>query len=366
MKTPRERAVVLREGEVTFSRRVYECPCCRRSHAPVDEELGVMPHERLSRGVRELASWHASRSSFEDAAETLAHCHGLAVSSSEVARVAHAEGARLAGAQGEIEERWSEPVTGDAPVYPPEIEAKNLVLELDGTVVLTRAGEEHKTVWCGRGFDAGMREEDESGRPFIVDSRYTAQAGTLDEFEHSFLALANRMGARSARRIAVVADGAEPLWNLVERCVPHAVQIQDFWHVAERLHGLARDLWSKEEEQRENAGRWRVLLSEGHVDELIAVLRASRRAARGARRRRLTEEIGYLEKGRHRMDYPRYRREGWPVGSGAIEGTCKHLVKERFNLTGARWRRGQIQDVLSLRVAQFNKEWDRHWEHRAA
>ena len=36
------------------------------------------------------------------------------------------------------------------------------------------------------------------------------------------------------------------------------------------------------------------------------------------------------------MDYARFEREGWPIGSGAVEATCKHLVKERFCVTGAR------------------------------
>lgn len=36
------------------------------------------------------------------------------------------------------------------------------------------------------------------------------------------------------------------------------------------------------------------------------------------------------------MNYPRYRAEGGVVGSGTVVGTCKHLVKESYNVTGAR------------------------------
>lgn len=196
----------------------------------------------------------------------------------------------------------------------------------------------------------------------IIESRYAAGSGTLEQFKHDFLALANRMGARGAHRIAVVADGAEPLWNLVRECIPGPIEIQDYWHVCERLHGLAADLFGSEsEEKKEAAKSWSGLLWEGKVNELIEELYLLRRGKRGKKRKRLSGEIGYLEKGRHRMDYARYREEGWPIGSGAIEGTCKHLVKERFGLTGARWRRDQIQDVLALRLAQFNGEWDDYW-----
>lgn len=367
VRTLRKRTVVLREGEVTFSRRVHECPACRRSHAFLDEELGLRPRERFSRGVRELVCWHTPRSSFEDAVETLSHCHGIEISHSEAARLTHEEGARIAEAQADLSERWCEPVRRDTPVFPPEIDAEDLVLQLDGTVVLTRAGEEHKNVWCGRGFEASARTDNGAGRPMLVDSRYAAGAGTLEEFKHDFLALANRMGARGAKRIAVVADGAEPLWNLVRECIPNPIEIQDYWHVCERLHGLAADLYGSEiEEKKKRAKQWCHQLWEGRVSSLITELCALRRGKRGKKRKRISEEINYLEKGKHRMDYARYRAEGWPIGSGAIEGTCKHLVKERFGITGARWRREQIQDVLALRLAQFNGEWNGYWQKKAA
>ena len=62
------------------------------------------------------------------------------------------------------------------------------------------------------------------------------------------------------------------------------------------------------------------------------------------------------------MDYARYEKQGWPIGSGAVEGTCKHLVKTRFGVTGARWRRKNIGKILALRLALFNNEWDKYWD----
>jgi len=45
-------------------------------------------------------------------------------------------------------------------------------------------------------------------------------------------------------------------------------------------------------------------------------------------------EIQYLEKGRERMDYARYEREGLPIGSGAVEGTCKQPTSPKQPLFG--------------------------------
>jgi hypothetical protein len=66
------------------------------------------------------------------------------------------------------------------------------------------------------------------------------------------------------------------------------------------------------------------------------------------------------------MDYVRYESEGLIIGSGAVEGTCKHLVKQRFNLTGARWKRNRIKYVLSLRLSLFNEEWEEDWSNLRA
>lgn len=365
----RRRTILLREGKIAFFRPVFECPSCRCSRAPLDEELGAGPREHLSRGVRELACWHAAQSSMEAAARTLEHCHGLAVSTSQIERLVHREGARILEVQEEREERWSAPITEESPVLAPEIRSETLVVEFDGTVVLTRPGEENKTVWVARAFDCkGRGEKEQSGRPFIAGpSRYAAGAATLEDFEHQILALANRMGARGAGRIVVVADGAEPLWNVLSRRLPGAVQIQDYWHVCEHLCGLARELYGEGSAEAAAAmALWKHLLWEGQMDSLLADLRERRKLRRGAKRARLDDEIRYLEKGRHRMDYPRYRAEGWLMGSGAVEAACKKVVKERFALTGARWGRGNIKDMLALRIALANDEWEQHWQHEAA
>ena len=39
----------------------------------------------------------------------------------------------------------------------------------------------------------------------------------------------------------------------------------------------------------------------------------------------------------------------------------KPLVKHRFNLTGARWRRNNIEPILALRLSMFNEEWEDDW-----
>ena len=214
-------------------------------------------------------------------------------------------------------------------------------------------------VYCARGYDGAARCE-KGGREMIAGpSRFAASGESLEEFKHSLDALANCLGARSAKDVAFIADGAPALWAMADERLPGAVQIQDFWHVSEHLFALARALRGEGTPEARQAGeRWKAMLHEGQVGEIIEELTALRKAHRGEKRKRLADEIRYLEQGRHRMQYPRYRQEGWPIGSGAVEATCKHLAKERLRVTGARWKRASIPAVVALRPCRANEEWD--------
>ena len=57
------------------------------------------------------------------------------------------------------------------------------------------------------------------------------------------------------------------------------------------------------------------------------------------------------------MDYQRYLALGWPIGTGVVEGACRHLVKDRFELAGMRWSKAGAQSLLDLRSVAFNGDW---------
>jgi hypothetical protein len=280
--------------------------------------------------------------------------------------VVNEEGTRVARDQREREAHYMAPVDREHPAPKPEIQCKRLVLQADATCVLTVEDEDHKSVYCGVAFDADARgQKDQSGRRFITEKRYTASGGAMEDFGHRLKALAYRMGMRRAEATAFIADGARCLWRWAEDNLPKGtVLIQDFWHVFERLSQLAQDLYDEACEEKRTT--WKTQLREGRVDEIIAELRQERKRRRAGVRKRLDEEITYLETGRERMDYARFEREGWPIGSGAVEATCKHLVKQRFCVTGAHWRRKNIPKLLALRQSIFNREWERDWEKQKA
>ena len=58
------------------------------------------------------------------------------------------------------------------------------------------------------------------------------------------------------------------------------------------------------------------------------------------------------------MDYATYLRRGWPIGTGVVEGTCRHLVKDRMELSGMRWTVPGAEAILALRAVNENGDWE--------
>ena len=56
------------------------------------------------------------------------------------------------------------------------------------------------------------------------------------------------------------------------------------------------------------------------------------------------------------MKYDEYLAAGYPIGSGVVEGACRHLVKDRMEQTGMRWRIEGAQAILNLRAIYVNDD----------
>ena len=61
------------------------------------------------------------------------------------------------------------------------------------------------------------------------------------------------------------------------------------------------------------------------------------------------------------LKYNRYLAQGLPIATGVIEGACRHLVKDRMELTGARWSLTGAEAVLRLRALRSSHDFDEYW-----
>lgn len=114
----------------------------------------------------------------------------------------------------------------------------------------------------------------------------------------------------------------------------------DFVHVIEYVWKAAWSLFDEGDPEVEAWVRSRLLaILKGGAGGVAAGIRASatRRGLPAFQREGADKCAGYLANKSRLLDYPRPLWEGWPIATGVIEGACRHLVKGRMDLTGARW-----------------------------
>jgi hypothetical protein len=62
------------------------------------------------------------------------------------------------------------------------------------------------------------------------------------------------------------------------------------------------------------------------------------------------------------MQYPTFRRAGWPIGSGMVESANKLVVQARLKGTGMRWERKNVNPMLALRNGVCSERWQETWQ----
>ena len=114
--------------------------------------------------------------------------------------------------------------------------------------------------------------------------------------------------------------------------------------------------WAREQTAKVLAGN--------HQDVRAGIRRrATAFGFRGAERAGADECTRYLENKQDYLDYPEFLAEGWPVASGLIEGAARWLIKDRMEVTGARWSIDGAEAVLKLRALVGSGDFDDYAEY---
>lgn len=162
-------------------------------------------------------------------------------------------------------------------------------------------------------------------------------------------------------------DGQRSLWSLKESWFPRAIGVLDIFHVMERLWHVAHAFHGDGTELAESQVRRHLrLLLEGKVSNVIGLYKRMLDEAqlKGGKAKTVWEAITYFENNRQYMKYNEYLAKGYPIGTGVVEGACRHYVKDRMELAGMRWEIEGAQATLSLRAIYVNDQWDDFIEYR--
>ncbi len=212
------------------------------------------------------------------------------------------------------------------------------------------------------------RRADHPTRPVPVQKETRA---TLDGKAAALLTLQQRAVQRDEPHIrarVALTDGAESLQQQMLTTFPQHTLILDIIHASEYLWATATALLGEISPLRTPwvASKLDLLLS-GQVDTLIEELttEASTTTWTETQRTAIERTIGYYVRNRAYMQYDRYLAQGWPIGTGVVEGACGHLVKDRMEQAGMRWTQEGAQAILDLRAVRSNGDWEAYWQfHR--
>lgn len=345
-------------GEVRYSRAYVpggEVPF------PLDEALGIVggctpPMASL------LSRAGAMHQSYDDAGEMVSAASGVAVTGRRVHR--------LVSDVADAEAEWAAKRPKDAA----EHDIINLQADMTGLPLRKEDLEGVK----GKDGKPPRKRQIKVGAVFLQETNSEGEVQRIPYsttrvvqfsdwacFGEALYNEAVRRGYHRAKTAVFTSDGADWIWEIADQRFRGAVQIVDFYHACEHLSALCGAVCpdTDGEQFAKLFKTRRDMLRKWGVDSMI---RFFRDVAQGhPRKTEILAELAYFEKHRKRMQYRHFRKKGYFIGSGVIEGSCKCLVNQRCDLAGQRWHPESSQKVLRIRAAVQDGLHDVYWRERS-
>lgn len=370
-----------RFGSIRVQRARGYCKRCRKWRFPADTVLGLPDTGTQSPAVQEIAALTVSQMPAAQAEHLVERLAGIKISAATLGRQAHQQGERAQEKRTHLDQQMSRP-EGRAQQERDlqlqlALEPFTLVIELDawnirerddwGKSVQKRATGEEPSRWHwvygGTCFRLSQRVPTAGGRPEILSRGYAMTRGGVDALKEQLWAEAMRHGLGRAVEVLIVADGAVWIWNLAGDRFAGARQRVDFYHVSQHLWSVAHTLHP---DDAAAARAWvQPLLDKLQADEsceVITELEQLRERVEGAARETLARETAYLQTHHERLDYGTAKKKGEPLGSGAMESTCRQY-QVRFKRTGQFWSQSGDEALMSLETFRRNGRWHLLFPH---
>lgn len=174
-----------------------------------------------------------------------------------------------------------------------------------------------------------------------------------------------------SKRWLVLVDGDKKLKQWVQaEARRRGVQITlvlDFIHALEYLWKAAHVFFDKGTPEIEEWVLERLeRMLEGRTSHVVAGMTrmATFRGLSEEERKPVDKAAKYLLR-RSRwgmMKYDELLAIGAPIATGIIEGACRHLINDRMDVTGARWRLPSAEAVLRIRSILSSGDFDEYWQ----
>jgi len=393
------RALATVFGPVDVERLAYRARGAGNLH-PADGALNL-PVERYSHGLRRLAAIEATRGSFDGALEAIVRGCGQQLGKRQAEQLAR----RAAVDFDDFYRARRRPLCDTADTLVLSCDGKGIVMRPDALRPATAKAATSKrnklTSRLSRGEKANRKRMAEVGAVYdatpalrtpgdviasagepsqpapgptarnkwltasVVDDAAAVVSTIFDEAE--------RRDPDHVRTWIALVDGNNHQIKRIkaeakQRDVKVAIVI-DFIHVLEYIWSAA---WSFHNEGDPAAERWVAVKATqvltGNARQVATSIRrkATRDGLDPPRRKGADACVKYLLNKAEHLDYPKALTSGWPIATGIIEGACRHLVKDRMDLTGARWGLHGAEAILKLRAIRSNGDFEDYWTYHLA
>jgi len=337
-------------GYIKIKRAYYYCPVCGTGIAPYDNTSGL-GSEQLSPAMAKACCVLAVDDSFEQTSRKIEELFGQKVSDNTIERTVHQVGNTvLAGQDAMLNDFLSDRQIPDAQVKP-----KRLYICPDGTTVHEKDGWHETKVGC-------IYWQNER---FDKQKRYTGSFENSEVFGNHLWLQSCRHGFREADEVVYIGDGAGWIRTIHDKHFKKATFIVDWFHASEHIWDCGKVLFGDGTDMTQ---RWvrhhESLLWNGCTRELLNDLKKLYRKSRGRKREAIETLHRYISGNEEQMRYDVFRSKGYDIGSGAVEGACKHVVGKRLKQSGMIWSRAGSSAIQALRITWLNKEWEELWSRK--
>jgi len=159
-------------------------------------------------------------------------------------------------------------------------------------------------------------------------------------------------------------DGLPSLQHSVDREFPECTRVLDLMHALSYLWKAADVRFGNCKAGKAWVRDSVLLMLRGQVAAVIDEVDNWHSETKSAGKLTLKTTVDYFRRNRDAMAYDRYLAKGWPIATGMIEGTCRHIVKDRCERSGMRWTYDGAEAILHLRCINHNGDWEDYHRFR--
>jgi hypothetical protein len=359
-------------GRVTYERAYYAGCRCGQGYAPVDARYGLQPGQ-VSAGLAELLTLAGVELAFDHSRRWLKGFLLFEVSENRIRQETQA----LGQAQWDHERLWEQqsqdPTWLQAHRRTTALIPARLYGSLDAAKVRIEPrnlAEKQAETEAWRDLKVGCWYEAEPVRPRqrsprqqavaargqlsqrATNLRYYCDIAEAQTFGQLMWATGCAAQADLTPELVFVCDGAVWIWNLIATHYPHATQIVDWYHAADRLSRVAHAAFSQNALRERWVDQTTADLWEGR---LACVIEACAHLATQCAEAQ--EAMTYFTNNAARMRYDHYRQAGYLIGSGTVESSCKQIVSQRLKCSGAQWLVPGAVLTAKARAAWLSEAW---------